>query len=130
MDSLIDLCLKMPPVVAAALTIIMIVVVYRFGTRIIDRLDGHTKELKDQSAELKVQSKDLSAIKVQTTKTNGKVIALETAFAGHDKQDDERHREIDQRHRENKENFKEVLDNQDIMMGKISHLERMEERRP
>lgn len=72
MDQLIDLALKMPPIVSAILSLMILVILYVLGRKVLT---------------------ELGEIKEQTTKTNGSVRELKTWREAHDKQDDERHGE-------------------------------------
>lgn len=84
MDQLIELALKMPPIGSAVVSVVTLVIIW-FGASMI------LANLAEQSKELKAQSKDLVDIKIQTTRTNGKVTALEHSFETHENLDEGRH---------------------------------------
>lgn len=79
MDQLIELALQMPPSVSAALSVLVLFVVWRLGKKLYTKLEGLTTHLV--------------AIQDQTTKTNGSVGDLKTWRESHDDSDNQRHAE-------------------------------------
>jgi hypothetical protein len=105
MDQLIELALKMPPSVSAALSIITMVVIYRLGKRILTKLDDHSTKL--------------TQIEVQTTKTNGRVLMLETVVKTHDDLDIARHEDNLRIQTSTRENIHKLRDQISAFVGKL-----------
>lgn len=92
---LIQLGLAMPPIVSAVISIICCALVWFGGKKILAKIETQAapilKELAAQSQELGTQSAALIAIKIQTTKTNGKVEHLDKTLTAHTELDEGRH---------------------------------------
>jgi hypothetical protein len=105
MDQLIDLALKMPPSVSAALSIITMVFIWKMGNRIMTKLDDHSAKL--------------GAIEIQTTKTNGKVLLLEAVVKAHDELDTVRHDDNVKIQKSTRENVHKLRDQISTFVSKI-----------
>jgi hypothetical protein len=95
MDRLIEIGLTMPPIVSAMMSLVTVFILIVGGKRILKELEQQSlpilKELAAQSSELRTQSRDLVDIKIQTARTNGRVLALEDSFEAHERLDEEHH---------------------------------------
>ena len=95
MDQLIALGLSLPPIVSSVLSVITLLVLWYGARHLVEQVetkfDPIMSELGEQSKELKSQSSDLVAIKIQTTRTNGKVDALDQQLHAHEGLDEDRH---------------------------------------